>query len=372
MAYNIEETREVSYAAWLDTIPAFGRKRLYQLVELAGSAQKAYLMSQSDIAFLFGQKVAEEWKKHKEQQVPEQVYAEYLKKDIQFVFYRMKDFPDKLRNIPDPPFGIYYKGELPQACKPAVAMIGARKYSDYGRCMAEQFATAFGRNKIAVISGMAMGVDGISQRVALKAGGLSYGVLGCGVDVVYPKSNQRLYEDLIGQGGVISEYPPQTPPLAGLFPQRNRIISALADAILVVEARPKSGTLITVDMALEQGKEVYVIPGRCTDQLSLGCNRLLRQGALAAICPEDVMQDMGWQQISSSETLSMQYGNLSQVAVEILAVLDVLPCTREDIVTALADKRTGYSVSQICQGITELEIEGLATRVGGQYKRTQL
>ena len=116
-------------------------------------------------------------------------------------------------------------------------------------------------------------------------GGISYGVLGCGADVIYPESNSKLYYDLIEKGGILSEYQPATPPRAGLFPQRNRIISALADVVLVVEARHKSGTLITVDMALEQGKEVYVIPGRCTDQLSLGCNQLLRQGALAATSP---------------------------------------------------------------------------------------
>lgn len=373
MAYNIEETREVSCAVWLETIQGLGRTRLYQLVELAGSAQKAYQMAPADIAFLFGQKISQKWKKHKEQCIPEQLYKEYIEKGIQYTFYRMRDFPHKLQNIPDPPFGIYYRGTLPGADRPSVAMIGARKYSDYGRCVAEQFASFLGKNQITVISGMALGVDGISQRAALKAGGISYGVLGCGVDVVYPEANRTLYEDLIRQGGVISEYSPGTAPKAGLFPQRNRIISALADVILVVEARPKSGTLITVDMALEQGKEVYVIPGRCTDQLSMGCNRLLRQGALAATCAEDIMQDMGWQQIDCiKKTTDKQYENLSRTAADILAVLDVLPCTREDIITALADRRYGYSVSQICQGITELELEGLAARVGGQYKRTQL
>lgn len=373
MAYNIEETREVSCAVWLEAIQGLGRTRLYQLIELAGSAQKAYQMTPADVAFLFGQKASQKWEKHKEQYVPEQLYKDYIEKGIQYTFYRMKDFPDKLKNIPDPPFGIYYRGMLPESDRPSIAMIGARKYSDYGRCMAEQFAAYFGRNRITVISGMALGVDGISQRAALKSGGISYGVLGCGVDVVYPETNRNLYEQLVCQGGVISEYPPGTAPKAGLFPQRNRIISALADVILVVEARPKSGTLITVDMALEQGKEVYVIPGRCTDQLSMGCNRLLRQGALVATCAEDIMQDMGWHQMDhTEETTDKQYENLSKAAVDILAVLDVLPCTREDIITALADGRYGYSVSQICQGITELELEGLAVRVGGQYKRTQL
>lgn len=371
MSFNIEETLEEAYAAWLDSVPGFGRKRCLQLVEAAGTPQKAYELPESDICFLFGQKAAQAWTAHKQTVLPKQQYAAYSAKHIRYVYFGHSAYPEKLRRIPDPPFGIYYKGALPDAGKPAVAMIGARRYSDYGRSMATQFAQYFGKMGVNVISGMAMGIDGISQRAALEAGGTSCAVLGCGVDIVYPPSNKDLYTALLAKGGILSEYPPLTPPMAGLFPQRNRIISALADAVLVVEAREKSGTLITVDMALEQGREVYVIPGRCTDRLSLGCNKLLRQGAQAAVSPEDIMLDMGWQQSRVEKPKTPEY-RLSAAAADVLAVLDVLPCTREDIVTALSHKKQGYSVSEICQGITELELQGMAARIGGMYKKTHL
>jgi len=371
MAYNIEETQDIPYAAWLDSIPGFGRSRCYQLVETAGSARNAYEMPDSDIAFLLGAKALAVWQQHRKLKEPNALYETYLHQGISYVYYKSKEYPQKLRNIPDPPFGIYYKGSLPDSAYPAVAMIGARRYSDYGRSMAELFARRFGQAGITVISGMAMGIDGISQRAAINAGGISYGVLGCGADVIYPESNSKLYYDLIEKGGILSEYQPATPPRAGLFPQRNRIISALADVVLVVEARHKSGTLITVDMALEQGKEVYVIPGRCTDQLSLGCNQLLRQGALAATSPEDIMKDMGWQQeVLTTEPVKRR--QISELAQHILAVLDVLPCTSEDIVSALAGRQYGYSVTQIYKGITELELAGLAKRSSGLLRKTEL
>ena len=143
---------------------------------------------------------------------------------------------------------------------------------------------------ITIISGMARGIDGIAQTAALDAGGRSYAVLGCGVDICYPEENRSLYDRLLQQGGILSEYPPGTPPEARLFPLRNRIISGLADAVLVIEARKKSGTLITVDMALEQGRDVFALPGRVSDSLSDGCNRLIRQGAAPATCPEDLLE----------------------------------------------------------------------------------
>ena len=141
-----------------------------------------------------------------------------------------------------------------------------------------------------MVSGMARGIDGIAQKAALEAGGASFAVLGCGVDICYPEENRELYDRLLQEGGILSEYPPGMPPEPKLFPPRNRIISGLSDLVLVIEARKKSGTLITVDMALEQGREVYALPGRVSDKLSDGCNRLIRQGAGVATCPEDILE----------------------------------------------------------------------------------
>lgn len=206
-----------------------------------------------------------------------------------------EEFPEKLRQIKNPPEGIYVRGQLPAEDKPTVAIIGARRCSTYGREMAEWFAGELAAAGVQVVSGMAAGVDGIAQRASLRAGGRSFGVLGCGTDICYPTDNRDLYETLQKRGGILSEYAPGTPPDAFHFPMRNRIISGISDAVLVVEAKERSGTLITVDFALEQGREVFVLPGRITDNLSAGCNRLLRQGAGIALSPKDIMEEMGRQ-----------------------------------------------------------------------------
>lgn len=200
-------------------------------------------------------------------------------------------YPRKLKEIPDAPGGIYVVGRLPGE-ELSVAVIGARDCSDYGRYVAEKLGSFLGENGVTVISGMARGIDGISQSAALEAGGNSCGVLGCGVDICYPARNRPLYELLLQKGSLVSEYPPGTPARPMNFPARNRIVSGLADAVIVVEARNRSGTLITVDMALEQGKEVYVVPGRITDRLSDGCNRLLKQGANVLLSPTDFLEEL--------------------------------------------------------------------------------
>ena len=204
-----------------------------------------------------------------------------MDKDVEIKVLRQRDgeYPKRLREIPNPPKELYVLGRVPEEQIPTVAIIGARDCSEYGKYVASCLGAALGRNGIQVVSGMARGIDGIGQEAALDSGGSSFAVLGCGVDICNPAGNRRLYEKLRTGGGILSEYPPGTPPLPRHFPPRNRIVSGLSDAVVVVEAREKSGTLITVDMALEQGREVYVVPGRVTDPLSRGCNRLLKLGA---------------------------------------------------------------------------------------------
>lgn len=211
---------------------------------------------------------------------------------ISFITPFEKEYPDKLRNIPDAPAGLYIRGKAPMESDITVAMIGARDCSEYGRYVAEELGSFLGKSGVTVVSGMARGIDGISQWAALEAGGTSIGILGCGVDICYPAKNRMLFDRLLEQGTIVSEYPPGTPPRPMNFPARNRIVSGLADAVVVIEARSRSGTLITVDMALEQGKEVFVVPGRVTDRLSDGCNRLIKQGASIMLSPEELLEEL--------------------------------------------------------------------------------
>ena len=265
---------------------------------LASAAKRLYTAPEKELRFLCAE-VYPSGKKTEEairsllkarKLEPARIEEELLRAEIGYTCILEEAYPSRLRTIPDAPFGIYWKGKLPGDDQPAAAVIGARLASGYGREQARRFASRLGRRGICVISGMARGIDGIAQTAALEAGGTSFAVLGCGVDVCYPKENRALYDLLIQKGGILSEYAPGTQPEARLFPPRNRIISGLSDLVFVLEARKKSGTLITVDMALEQGREVYALPGRVSDSLSDGCNRLIRQGAGVATCPEDLLE----------------------------------------------------------------------------------
>lgn len=368
-----EKSQEKIYACWLDSIRFLSSADKHKLLDAAKTAEGIWNMRESDTAFIIGQKGSELIRQAKKKQSPELVYEGLQKAGIGYTFYNADDFPTRLLHIPDPPFGLFYRGRLPDAESPAVAMIGARKCSEYGHCMAKQLAQGLGKCGVNIISGMALGIDGISQRAALDAGAPSYGVLGCGADIVYPKSNLPLYERLLEAGGILSEYPAGTEPHPMLFPPRNRIISALSDAVLVVEAREKSGTLITVDMALEQGREVYVVPGRCTDSLSCGCNKLIRQGASVALCAEDIINDMGWDRLlagtqEKKKGVSSYIKGLSSLSKAICSLLDILPVTQDTIIMLLREQHFEESTAEICAELVALELKGVIERTGGQYK----
>ncbi len=308
------------------------------------------------------------------------------------LFYSMEDsaYPDRLRKIPDPPYGLFVRGRLPDPGRPSVAIIGARMASAYGREQARRFARELAENGIQIVSGMARGIDGIAERAAFDGGGVSFAVLGSGVDVCYPKENLSLYERTMRDGGVISEYLPGTQPSANLFPARNRIIAGLAEVLLVIEARAHSGTLITVDMALEQGKEVFALPGRVSDGLSFGCNRLIKQGAGIAMDPEDLVEyfygvrektEKKRRQLETEESYAAEKKPLYQkkdvhpltemekLLYDLLSPLDAQ--NLDTLVEAAEEKlRHRVEIPEITQGIMQLIVYGLAREEGmGMYCR---
>lgn len=198
-------------------------------------------------------------------------------------------FPERLREIPESPGCIYLKGRLPDSVEMTVGIIGARDGTEYGKMVARTLAKELSEYGISIISGMAYGIDTAAHEGALLGGGKTYAVLGCGVDICYPAINKKLYSKIQEEGGIISEYPEGSPPLPHHFVARNRLIAGLSDILIVVEAKERSGTFITVDRALEQGKQVFVVPGRITDPLSRGCNKLLMEGASLCLSKEDIL-----------------------------------------------------------------------------------
>lgn len=292
------------YNYWLANIHNIGARKIGCLLRVFGTAEEIFKaskmelmerltlaetelhfarISETDLITLINSRNPEEIRRN---------HAKLKEGGILFVTKQDKEYPDRLRQIFDAPYALYVKGRLPDKDKKYLAVVGARDCSSYGREMARHLAGAVAREGIAVISGLARGIDAHAHEGALKSGGISYGVLGCGIDICYPRENMNLYMEMQKEGGIISEYPAGTLPYSGNFPMRNRIISGLSDAILVIEAREKSGSLITADMGLDQGRDIFALPGRATDRLSDGCNNLIKMGAKLVTTPKDILEEL--------------------------------------------------------------------------------
>ncbi len=324
-----EIEREQPYAYWLMCAPIGDAVKSRLLLQFGrpGAVFEASEKALLDSTLSIGKK--EKWIAYIKERNEKNIKREYEGLQIKGILFYPEYhplFPAKLHSIPARPFGIFVKGKLPDIRQRSLAIVGARDCSEYGQYVAKHFAEKMAQNGVAVISGLARGIDGIAQRAAIEAGGESFGVLGCGADICYPKSNEKLYRMCMEHGGILSTYLPGTPPTPNLFPPRNRIISGLSDGILIIEAREKSGTIITADLALEQGRDVFVIPGRVTDRLSDGCNSLIRQGASLIQSPEQLLEELyigygktsalGYEDEENSYELANENGNSVQRAVD--------------------------------------------------------
>lgn len=272
-------------------------------------------------------------------------------------------FPERLRDIRRVPEELHIRGALPDPRMPSVAIVGARMCTPYGKSQAYRFAAELARQGVQIISGLAQGIDSMAHEGALSvAKGRTFGVLGCGVDIVYPRQNACLYERVAANGGLISEFPAGTSPRAANFPQRNRLISAFADIVLVIEAKERSGSLITVDCALEQGRSVYALPGRVDDALSQGCNRLIAQGAGIACSPDMLLEEL---KIERNRHVSPVPGEKLGLASDLELVyscLDFEPKSVQAIQEACA-----IPTLQLLQVLLELELKGLAREIMKSY-----
>ncbi|WP_380705688.1 DNA-processing protein DprA [Salinithrix halophila] len=219
------------------------------------------------------------------------VQEELARRTIQTLTVWDDDYPDRLRELPQPPWVLYLKGDPSLLTHPCLAVVGTRKPTSYGKQATAKLAAETASRGWTIVSGLAAGIDGEAHRAVLQRGGRTAAVLGCGVDVVYPKHHRSLYEQLVAEGVVLSEAPPGVAPRPGLFPQRNRIISGLSHGVLVVEAAERSGSLITADCGMEQGREVFAVPGPITSSQSMGSNRLIQQGAKCVLTSVDILEE---------------------------------------------------------------------------------
>lgn len=363
MEYTISE-HEKQYWYWLSKIEEAGSAARARLLELFGSAQELYLADERALKRAgFPEKLTYALLNPAYREGVLEEFHKLRERDIYFVTRSEEEFPERLRQLSGGPDFLFYRGELPAEDVPSVAIVGARECSAYGKGIARSLAAELAGAGIQIISGMARGVDGHAQAAAVRCG-KSYGVLGCGVDICYPLENFSLYEELIQKGGVISEYAPGSPGLPFHFPMRNRIISGLADGVVVVEARRRSGTLITVECALEQGKDVFAVPGRLDDALSEGCNELLRQGACPVTESADILTELlkHYPQASNMKKLEKNNFLLEDAEKIVYAYLRLEPRHIEELLVSV-----DYPLPELMKILFSLEAKGVVYSPAGNY-----
>jgi DNA processing protein len=293
---------------------------------------------------------------------------------VDVITWADNSYPDLLRNIHHPPMVLYLKGCKASLQRPGLAMVGSRAATDYGRSIAGRLARSLARQGYSIISGLALGIDAEAHKGALAAGGSTIGVLGCGVDVEYPRENSKLYREISKTGALLSEYPLSTPPESFRFPARNRIISGLAHGVVVVEASKRSGSLITAHHALEQGREVFAIPGRVDSVKSAGTHLLLQQGAKLVQSIEDIIEELppgcGADALHNGGDTTQRSGDFPSVPLSaeeslLFSLLDVYPKHIDEIARA-AD----LAPQKVNELLLLLELKGVIKALPGKcYQR---
>lgn len=357
------------YEYWMAAVLKLSAQKKIRLREMCGSAEAVYNIEERVLrqSTFLNKEEQDAVLLAQQYQNTEREYEELQKQRIHLIALPQEQYPKRLKSIPDPPYALYVKGNLPDEQCRSIAMVGARNCTAYGEMSAHTFAEKLAEYGVQIISGMAKGIDGYSQRGALDAGGRTFAVLGCGVDICYPRSHIGLYTDILERGGgILSEFPPGTQPLPWHFPLRNRIISGLSDAVLVMEARVRSGSLITADMALEQGKDVYALPGPITSALSQGCNQLIQQGAGVLLSPEMLLEEMG---IGEYEFSVKSDGKIKEKKKTLerkeIMVYSSLGLYAKNVSTVIEE--TGLPAQEVMRILTALEIQGYIKEISKNY-----
>lgn len=274
--------------------PDVGATRRRALLERFGDPENVFRATRAELLSVdgVGRKTADSILTMARSEKPREEIERAREEGVEIITSLDDTYPRSLREIHDPPPVLYVKGDVDALSKPAVAVVGSRRNTFYGQSQAERISAELGRFGLVVSSGLARGIDSAAHRGALKGGGETVGVLGCGVDVVYPPENGELYEKVAAHGAVVSEFPLGTPPEGGNFPRRNRVICGLAMGVFVVEAAERSGTLITVNHAVEQGKGVFALPGPVNSITSRGTHKLIKEGAVLVEEAADIIREI--------------------------------------------------------------------------------
>ncbi len=349
-----------AYWVGFNLVKGIGAVRLRQIIDFFGTLEIAWNSPQEGfLAAGLPSKVVENFQQVRRQVDLDLIMANIEKKRIKVMTWEDSEYPRRLKEINQAPPVLFINGSINVEDDWAVAVVGTRRVTPYGRQVTAEIARFLAQNGVTVVSGLARGVDAIAHQTAIQAGGRTIAVLGNGVDVVYPPEHRKLASDIALQGALVSDYPLGTPPDGVNFPPRNRIISGLSLATVVVEAGEKSGALITAEFAVEQGRDVFAVPGSILTPQSEGTNRLIEQGARPLLKMAEILDALKLEQIPEKQ-LTRKLNPASAVEKNLLNCLSQDPMHVDELCGL-----SGLPISQVSATLTMMELKGMVTQVGG-------
>lgn len=346
----------------LRSVPLVGNVTYRRLIEHFGSPAKALAASFDELSALKGVNAAAALSitVHDGRGAAELGTEALAKSGARLVTLLDGEYPPLLKEISDPPPFLYLKGKLPDS-KTVIAVVGSRRASDYGISVTSRLARELAEQGVTIVSGLAMGVDAAAHRGALQVFGATVGVLGCGIDLVYPAENRQLYRQMEEKGAIVSEFAPGTQPDASNFPRRNRIISGMSRGVLVVEAAERSGSLITARFALEQGREVFAVPGNINFRASRGTNSLIKQGAKLVETVADIMGELPPESVNLPQWARNQGFSFSADEEKLCSLLAEKPLHIDELTV-----RSGLTAAVVSAMLLRLELQGALMQIPGK------
>lgn len=353
---------ERAYWLALKQIPNIGPARIRQLLGHFGTIARLWSASDQEVRGVLEGKLLSDFLTSRQAIDVSDLYARTVRDGVRIACWTDDEYPALLREIPAPPPLLYYRGALVEPDTAAIAIVGTRRVTAYGKDMAYRLAFDLAKAGITIVSGLALGVDGIAHRAALDAGGRTIAVLGSGIDVLYPWQHRDLSKKIAEQGAVVTEYPPGTKPDRFNFPPRNRIISGLSLGVVVVEAPERSGALITVDFAAEQGRDAFAVPGPVNAPTSAGCLRIIRDGATLVRSADDILEDLHIRRPAAQPETEQPAISLTDDERRLVSVLTAEPQHIDDIAA-----KVNRSVSEVSGLLMMLQLQGVVHDAGSQF-----